>query len=58
MHAELIESLLKENGKHFASAEYASIQVPTYPSGQIGAFLGRKGKRSLRLCRSEKSGCP
>merc|ERR1712170_269227 len=25
-----------------ASAEYASIQVPTYPSGQIGAFLARK----------------
>jgi len=34
--------MIKENGSLFASAEYASIQVPTYPSGQIGAFLARK----------------
>jgi len=42
VHADLIEGMLKENGQPFACAEYASIQVPTYPSGQIGAFLGRK----------------
>merc|ERR1711976_1150892 len=42
VHAELIESMLREFGEPFASAEYASIQVPTYPSGQIGAFLARK----------------
>mmetsp|Transcript_67322 Transcript_67322/g.119951 ORF Transcript_67322/g.119951 Transcript_67322/m.119951 type:complete len:313 (+) Transcript_67322:48-986(+) len=42
VHTELIEAMLKENGAVFASAEYASIQVPTYPSGQIGAFLARK----------------
>jgi len=42
VHADLIEAMLKENGAPFASAEYASIQVPTYPSGQIGAFLARK----------------
>jgi spermidine synthase len=42
VHADLIETVLKENGAAFASAEYASMQVPTYPSGQIGAFVGRK----------------
>merc|ERR1712039_293780 len=42
VHADLIEQMLKENGAPFACAEYASMQVPTYPSGQIGAFLGRK----------------
>lgn len=42
VHADLIESMLKEYGAPFASAEYASIQVPTYPSGQIGAFLARR----------------
>lgn len=41
-HADLIEEMLKGFGAPFASAEYASIQVPTYPSGQIGAFLCRK----------------
>jgi len=42
VHAELIQQVLSENGAPFASAEYATMQVPTYPSGQIGAFLGRK----------------
>lgn len=42
VHADLIENMLRDFGAPFASAEYASIQVPTYPSGQIGAFLARK----------------
>jgi len=42
VNADLIEAMLKENGQPFAVAEYASIQVPTYPYGQIGAFLARK----------------
>eukprot|EP00927_Polykrikos_kofoidii_P041656 TRINITY_DN35506_c0_g3_i1.p1 TRINITY_DN35506_c0_g3~~TRINITY_DN35506_c0_g3_i1.p1 ORF type:complete len:327 (-),score=57.32 TRINITY_DN35506_c0_g3_i1:141-1052(-) len=42
VHVDLIESMLRDNGKPFQSAEYASMQVPTYPSGQIGAFLARK----------------
>lgn len=42
VHADLIEKMLGENGASFGSAEYASIQVPTYPSGQIGSFLARK----------------
>lgn len=53
VHADLIETMLKENGACFASAEYASIQVPTYPSGQIGAFLARKAapEESAVTCR-------
>merc|ERR1712190_66213 len=42
VHADLIQNMLREFGEPFASAEYASIQMPTYPSGQIGAFLARK----------------
>lgn len=44
IHADLIASLVKEKGVPFASAEYASIQVPTYPAGQIGALLCRKAQ--------------
>mmetsp|Transcript_27331 Transcript_27331/g.63726 ORF Transcript_27331/g.63726 Transcript_27331/m.63726 type:complete len:302 (+) Transcript_27331:83-988(+) len=61
VHSELIESLLKDNGKHFASAEYASIQVPTYPSGQIGAFLARKAFTDTSLdasCRVPRRSVP
>jgi len=42
IHADLIEEMIREHGAPFASAEYASMQMPTYPSGQIGAFLARK----------------
>lgn len=49
IHSDLIKSMLDENGKPFFSAEYANIQVPTYPSGQIGAFLARKANPSQPL---------
>jgi len=42
VHADLIQEVLNENGAPFASREYSSMQVPTYPSGQIGSFIGRK----------------
>jgi len=42
LHADLIEQMVSEHGASFASVEYASIQVPTYPAGQIGALLARK----------------
>lgn len=46
IHKDLIESMIQENGAPFLSAEYASIQVPTYPAGQIGAFIARKADPS------------
>jgi len=61
VHAELIEKMLREHGAPFASAEYASIQVPTYPSGQIGAFLGKKAKEvpsGVTSCRSPSRPIP
>jgi len=42
VHADLIETVLRDNLAPFAGVEYASMQVPTYPSGQIGCVLGRK----------------
>jgi len=39
---QLIDSMVNVNGRVFASAEYASIQIPTYVGGQIGAFIARK----------------
>eukprot|EP00932_Pfiesteria_piscicida_P012680 SRR837773.2409.p1 GENE.SRR837773.2409~~SRR837773.2409.p1 ORF type:complete len:313 (-),score=82.03 SRR837773.2409:34-972(-) len=42
VHADLIEEVLRENLAPFAVAEYATMQVPTYPSGTIGCLLGRK----------------
>jgi len=57
IHGDLIDRMIKENGALFACAEYASIQVPTYPSGQIGAFLARKaggqGEPSFRKPKRE-----
>jgi len=49
VNGEFIEILLKENLAPFASAEYASIQVPTYPSGQIGCCIGRKAGATSTL---------
>jgi len=42
LHAKLISNIVKDFAASFDSAEYASMQVPTYPCGQLGAFLGRK----------------
>lgn len=42
IHADLIKEMVTEMGAPFACCEYGSIQVPTYPSGQIGALLARK----------------
>ena len=39
----------KSNGKHFKSAEYASIQVPTYPCGQISAFVLSKNQNTCSI---------
>jgi len=47
VHADLIDQMCVDHSKPFASCEYASIQVPTYPSGQIGAFLCQKGAPGL-----------
>lgn len=43
VHADLIKEMLENHAKKFSSAQYASIQTPTYPSGQIGMFLATKG---------------
>jgi len=59
IHADLISDMIKEHGAPFACAEYASIQVPTYPSGQIGAFLARKkGGSGETSCRAPQREVP
>jgi len=59
IHADLIDDMIREHGAPFASAEYASIQVPTYPSGQIGAFLAKKaGGPGEASCRSPQREVP
>jgi len=42
LQLDLVRTMVKVHGKPFFSAEYASMQVPTYLGGQIGAFLARK----------------
>lgn len=49
IHTDLIEGMLSEFGEPFASAEYANIQIPTYPCGQIGAFMARKDDPACSL---------
>ncbi|CAK9033716.1 unnamed protein product [Durusdinium trenchii] len=52
LNEELIATMVQDYGACFASAEYATIQVPTYPSGQIGAFMARKrGGKGEVSCR-------
>jgi spermidine synthase len=46
INKDLIKEMISIHGKPFHSAEYASIQVPTYPSGQIGAFIARKADQA------------
>jgi len=55
VHADLIDMMCLNHSKPFASCEYASIQVPTYPSGQIGAFLCQKAADGLEAgCRKPR----
>jgi spermidine synthase len=58
IHADLIGEMIGEHGAPFASAEYASIQVPTYPCGQIGAFLARKKGGPVDSCREPQRKVP
>ena len=46
IHEKLMTEMKNSNGQHFSSAEYASIQVPTYPCGQISAFVLSKSQKS------------
>eukprot|EP00930_Biecheleria_cincta_P072560 TRINITY_DN5993_c0_g1_i1.p1 TRINITY_DN5993_c0_g1~~TRINITY_DN5993_c0_g1_i1.p1 ORF type:complete len:326 (+),score=66.19 TRINITY_DN5993_c0_g1_i1:30-980(+) len=56
---DLIVTMSKEYGACYASAEYASMQVPTYPAGQIGAFLARKsGGAGSPSCRIPRRSVP
>lgn len=55
---DLIATMVTDFGAPFCSAEYASIQVPTYPCGQIGAFLARKAGSSETSCRKPLSSPP
>ena len=49
IHQKLMAELIKTNRRHFQSAEYASIQVPTYPCGQISAFVLSKSKNTCSV---------
>ena len=49
IHQKLMAEMIQTNGRHFQSAEYASIQVPTYPCGQISAFVLSKNRHSCSL---------
>eukprot|EP00931_Biecheleriopsis_adriatica_P054276 TRINITY_DN31921_c0_g1_i2.p1 TRINITY_DN31921_c0_g1~~TRINITY_DN31921_c0_g1_i2.p1 ORF type:complete len:308 (-),score=55.46 TRINITY_DN31921_c0_g1_i2:17-940(-) len=56
---DLIVTMTSDFGACFETAEYASIQVPTYPAGQIGAFLARKsGGTGLPSCRQPRRPVP
>merc|ERR1712061_575126 len=44
IHQDLMCDMVKTNGQPFASVEYASIQVPTYPCGQISVFMVSKNR--------------
>jgi spermidine synthase len=44
LHSDLIKKLTQDGKKAFAHCEYASIAIPTYPCGQIGAIIMTKNK--------------
>lgn len=39
LHSELIKALVSEAQSLFPNVQYASIAIPTYPTGQIGALV-------------------
>jgi len=51
VNQDMILDMLATHSQPFALAQYASIQVPTYPCGQIGIFLarnhGKLGNRTM-----------
>jgi spermidine synthase len=47
LHSELIQKLTTEGKRAFAHCEYASIAIPTYPCGQIGAIIMTKNNERL-----------
>jgi len=52
IHRELMKGMVETNGKpFFANVEYASMQVPTYPCGQISAFICGKSAGSCEIPR-------
>jgi spermidine synthase len=59
IHRTLMKEMVETNGKpFFANVEYASMQVPTYPCGQISAFVCSKQPGSCQVPRRfATSGC-
>ena len=47
LHTDLIKKLTKDGKRVFAHCEYASIAIPTYPCGQIGAILMTKNEERV-----------
>ena len=44
LHLDIIKGLIRDGRKTFKHAQYAFTTIPTYPSGQIGFFLGSLGE--------------
>ena len=44
LHSDLIQKLTDDGKKAFAHCQYASIAIPTYPCGQIGAIIMTKAE--------------
>ncbi len=42
---ELIKEMRASNSETFAVCKYASMQVPTYPCGQLGAWVAIKSTK-------------
>ena len=47
LHSDLIRKLTVDGKKAFAHCEYASIAIPTYPCGQIGAIIMTKSAQRV-----------
>jgi spermidine synthase len=47
LHSHLIKKLTDDGKRAFAHCEYASIAIPTYPCGQIGAIIMTKNENAI-----------
>jgi len=47
LHSDLIKKLTSDGKSAFAHCEYASIAIPTYPCGQIGAIIMTKNPKAI-----------
>jgi spermidine synthase len=52
LHLDIIQPLIQAISNKYSTVEYATVSIPTYPSGQIGLILATKNRDPSSSCQS------